>query len=66
MLGFFTHKAFVLNSPDHHPTLSWTAVTADTAPRLRTYFGVSPETWLGLQLEYDLRRTRADVVQGFN
>ena len=26
MLGFFTHKAFVLNSPDHHPTLSWTAV----------------------------------------
>ena len=29
MLGFFTHKAFVLNSPDHHPTLSWTAVFHD-------------------------------------
>ena len=26
MPGFFTHKAFVLNSPDHHPPLSWTAV----------------------------------------
>lgn len=31
------------------------AITADSALRLGTYFGVSPETWLGLQLEYDLR-----------
>jgi len=32
------------------------AITADTALRLGTYFQVSPETWLGLQLDYDLRR----------
>jgi len=31
------------------------AITADSALRLGTYFGVSPETWLGLQAEYDLR-----------
>ena len=34
------------------------SITADTALRLGTYFDVSPETWLGLQLEYDLRVTR--------
>lgn len=34
------------------------SITADTALRLGTYFRVSPETWLGLQVEYDLRVTR--------
>ena len=34
------------------------SITADTALRLGTYFGVSPETWLGLQSDYDLRLTR--------
>src|SRR5215470_11592850 len=34
------------------------AITADTALRLGTYFGVSPETWLNLQSEYDLRVAR--------
>jgi addiction module HigA family antidote len=34
------------------------SITADTALRLGTYFGVSPETWLGLQLDYDLRLVR--------
>lgn len=34
------------------------AVTADTALRLGKYFGVSPEIWLGLQTDYDLRRAR--------
>jgi addiction module HigA family antidote len=34
------------------------SITADTALRLGTYFGVSPETWLGLQLDYDLRLIR--------
>jgi addiction module HigA family antidote len=34
------------------------SITADSALRLGTYFGVSPETWLGLQLDYDLRLTR--------
>src|SRR5450432_4918545 len=34
------------------------SITPDTALRLGTYFGVSPETWLGLQIDYDLRLTR--------
>jgi len=29
-------------------------ITADTALRLSRYFGVSPQFWLGLQLDYDL------------
>jgi addiction module HigA family antidote len=29
-------------------------VTADTALRLAKYFNMSPEFWLGLQLDYDL------------
>jgi antitoxin HigA-1 len=33
-------------------------ITADTALRLGTYFGVTPETWLNLQSEYDLRVAR--------
>jgi addiction module HigA family antidote len=31
------------------------AITADTALRLGKYFGVSPEVWMGLQTDYDLR-----------
>jgi addiction module HigA family antidote len=31
------------------------AVTGDTALRLGKYLGVSPEVWMGLQAEYDLR-----------
>ena len=31
------------------------SITADTALRLGKFFGISPETWLGLQLDYDLR-----------
>lgn len=34
------------------------AVTADTALRLASYFGTTPETWLNLQSEYDLRIAR--------
>lgn len=34
------------------------SITADTALRLGTYFCVSPETWLGLQMDYDLRVIR--------
>jgi addiction module HigA family antidote len=30
------------------------SVTADTALRLRRYFGTSAEFWLGLQADYDL------------
>ena len=31
------------------------AITADTALRLGKYFGVSPEVWMNLQTDYDLR-----------
>ena len=31
------------------------AITANTALRLGKYFGVSPEVWLKLQSDYDLR-----------
>ena len=31
------------------------AISADTALRLGKYFGVSPEIWLDLQSEYELR-----------
>lgn len=34
------------------------SITADTALRLGAYFGVAPETWLNLQVEYDLRVAR--------
>jgi addiction module HigA family antidote len=37
------------------------AITADTALRLAKYFGTSAELWLGLQMEYDIRRARRDV-----
>jgi len=37
------------------------AITADTALRLGKYFGTSAELWLGLQMEYDIRRARRDV-----
>ncbi len=31
------------------------AITADTALRLGRYFGTSPDVWMGLQADYDLR-----------
>ena len=31
------------------------SITADTALRLGKYFGVSPEIWLDLQSDYDIR-----------
>ena len=37
------------------------SITADTALRLGTYFGVVPETWLNLQTDYDLRVARRSV-----
>ena len=39
------------------------SITAYIALRLGTYFGVSPETWLGLQLNYDLRLARREKGQ---
>ena len=37
------------------------AITADTALRLGRFFGVSPETWMGLQSDYDLRVTKRAI-----
>jgi addiction module HigA family antidote len=34
------------------------AITADTAMRLGRYFGTSPEVWMGLQADYELRIVR--------
>lgn len=37
------------------------AISADTALRLSAYFGTSPELWLNLQTDYDLRIARRSV-----
>ena len=37
------------------------SITADTALRLGKYFGVSPETWLNLQSDYDMRLARRTI-----
>jgi len=34
--------------------LGMRSITADTALRLGRYFGMSPQFWLGLQMDYDL------------
>jgi len=43
------------------------AITADTALRLGAYSGVSPDTWLNLQVDYDIRvaqrRTGSEIVK---
>ena len=41
------------------------AITADTALRLAAFFGSSPEMWMNLQSEYDLRvakRTNGELI----
>ena len=37
------------------------SITADTALRLGMYFNVSPELWLNLQTDYDLRIARRNT-----
>jgi addiction module HigA family antidote len=37
------------------------AITADTALRLGRFFVMSPEFWLGLQMDYDLETARASI-----
>lgn len=42
------------------------AITADIALRLSRYFGTSPEVWMGLQADYELRiaqRTAGSEVE---
>lgn len=41
-------------------------ITADTALRLARYFGVSPQFWLGLQMDYDLDVTEDEVGERIN
>lgn len=36
-------------------------ITADTALRLSVYFGNTPDFWLGIQDEYDLRIRKAKI-----
>jgi addiction module HigA family antidote len=35
------------------------SITADTALRFGRYFGTSPEMWLNLQTDYDIRKLRS-------
>ncbi len=37
------------------------AITADTAMRFGRYFGTSPEVWMGLQADYELRVARRTI-----
>jgi antitoxin HigA-1 len=39
------------------------AITADTALRLAAYFGTSPDMWMTLRSEYDLRIAKASKGQ---
>ena len=36
------------------------SITANTALRLGKFFGNTPDFWLGLQMEYDLRRAKRE------
>jgi len=37
------------------------AITADTALRLGRYFNVTPDLWLNLQVDYEMRQARQRV-----
>jgi len=37
------------------------AITADTVLRLGRFFGVSPEIWTGLQVDYELRIAKRKI-----
>jgi addiction module HigA family antidote len=36
-------------------------ITADTAIRFSKFFGTSPEFWMNLQREYDLRKVKLEI-----
>lgn len=38
-------------------------ITADTAIRFSKFFGTSPEFWMNLQREYDLRRVKFEIKE---
>ncbi len=37
------------------------SITVDKALRLGKYFGVSPEKWMNLQVDYDMRIARRTI-----
>ena len=39
------------------------SITPDTALRLARYFGTSPDLWIGLQSEHDLRTARSKLAE---
>lgn len=39
------------------------AISADTALRLGQYFGISPEFWMNLQSNYDLKKARREKLE---
>lgn len=41
-------------------------ITADTAIRFAKYFGTTPEFWMNLQREHDLRKIRSEKREIFN
>jgi addiction module HigA family antidote len=38
-------------------------ITADTAMRFAKFFGTSPEFWMNLQREYDLRNAKSEIKE---
>ena len=42
------------------------SITADTALRLSRYFGNSPQFWLNLQTDYDLRQAQAKNAEVYS
>ena len=38
-------------------------ITADTSIRFSKFFGTSPEFWMNLQREYDLRRVKFEIKE---
>ncbi|MEK7084851.1 MAG: HigA family addiction module antitoxin [Patescibacteria group bacterium] len=41
-------------------------ITAETALRFAKFFETTPEFWLGLQQEYDLRNEQKNFLKGLN
>ena len=42
------------------------AITPDTALRLGRYLGTSPEMWINLQKDYEMRKARRELAAGIN
>ena len=39
------------------------AISADTALRLGAFFGTDAESWMNLQLDFELRQAKAKIVK---